>query len=137
MDINNDNNTKLNDFPEAKASWNVRYLSPEGYECMLTLRAENGSELLERASCALAYLLANACIPSTYYRNGARSAGSNANEQKKSEETSNVNGNDKNNSSLSWCPIHQVEMKAWSKDGRTWFSHKIDGGWCRGKQIGV
>ena len=41
---------------------------------------------------------------------------------------SNGNGN------VHLCPIHNVEMRRWEKDGRVWFSHKTDdGGWCGGK----
>jgi len=32
------------------------------------------------------------------------------------------------------CPIHNVPMEAHSKNGDTWYSHKLpDGSWCRGK----
>ena len=48
---------------EAPASWNTRYVDPNGFECQITLRGENGSELLEKAANAIAYLLANACTP--------------------------------------------------------------------------
>jgi hypothetical protein len=30
-------------------------------------------------------------------------------------------------------PIHECEMKRWEKDGRIWYSHKVDGKWCTGK----
>lgn len=34
----------------------------------------------------------------------------------------------------SWCPIHQLTMNKYEKDGRSWFSHKLpDNTWCRGK----
>ena len=32
-------------FSEAPASWNTRYLSPDGFICQLTLRGESGKEL--------------------------------------------------------------------------------------------
>jgi len=34
-----------------------------------------------------------------------------------------------------YCPIHQVSMRKWEKDGRSWYSHKIEGtdNWCKGK----
>lgn len=34
-----------------------------------------------------------------------------------------------------YCTIHDTPMKEWEKDGRTWFSHKIEGTetWCKGK----
>ena len=33
----------------------------------------------------------------------------------------------------SWCPVHECQMKQWEKEGRTWYSHKTDDGWCSGK----
>ena len=44
-------------FNEAPASWNTKYVSPEGFECQLTLRAESGSELLEKVNGAISHLL--------------------------------------------------------------------------------
>jgi hypothetical protein len=32
-----------------------------------------------------------------------------------------------------WCPKHGVQMQPQQKEGRQWFSHKIDGQWCKGK----
>lgn len=32
-----------------------------------------------------------------------------------------------------WCPIHQTAMRQTTKEGRSWFSHKVDGRWCKGK----
>ena len=32
-----------------------------------------------------------------------------------------------------WCAVHQVQMKENHKDGRTWWSHQVDGHWCKGK----
>src|SRR4030042_1788365 len=71
MDANN-HNGKTNDFPEAPASWNTRYIDPNGFECQITLRGESGSELLEKATIAINYLLESGCTPSVFYRNGNR-----------------------------------------------------------------
>jgi hypothetical protein len=138
MNANNNNHTngtKTSElrFDEAPASWNTRYLDPNGFECQITLRGENGTEVLEKAANAIAYLIANACTPSVYYRISSRAADSKPGEQKKSERASNGNGNDTHDSSPSWCPIHQCEMKRWDKEGRVWYSHKADGEWCKGK----
>lgn len=126
MDANNNHNNKVNDFPEAPASWNTRYLDPHGFECQLTIRAENGTDLLAKAGNAITYLLANACTPYTYFRNGSRQT-----EIKPEGNKEEVRSNGKANPA--WCPIHQCEMKRWDKDGRVWYSHKFDGEWCRGK----
>ena len=49
-------------FMEAPASWNTRFYTPEGFECQITLRGETGSELLEKAATAIAYLLSQGYI---------------------------------------------------------------------------
>jgi hypothetical protein len=125
MDASNNHNGKVNDFPEAPASWNTKYITPEGFECQITLRGDSGTELLEKAEKAIAYLLSNACTPYTYYRNASRQMESKPEENKKDAEKSNDNP--------AWCPIHQCEMKRWDKDGRVWYSHKENGEWCSGK----
>ena len=33
----------------------------------------------------------------------------------------------------SWCPLHNVQMKENVKEGRRWFSHQVNGQWCKGK----
>jgi hypothetical protein len=32
-----------------------------------------------------------------------------------------------------WCQIHKVTMQENHKDGQTWYSHKVDGQWCKGR----
>jgi hypothetical protein len=73
MNANNNQTPKANDqplseltFSEAPASWNTRYIDPNGFECQITLRGENGSELLEKAANAIAYLLKYGCAPYTF-----------------------------------------------------------------------
>jgi len=137
MDANNNHNGKTTDFPEAPASWNTRYIDPNGFECQITLRGENGTELLEKAGKAIVYLLSNACTPYTYYRNGGYQGSSKSKTETK--ETTQNNGTDGTTGSNgtthnpAWCPIHQCEMKRWDKNGRVWYSHKVDGKWCTGK----
>ena len=123
---NNNLTTSSTQMAEAPASWNTRYIHPEGFECQLTLRAETGSELLEKVNSAIAYLLTNECIPYTYNRGGYRGSANNKP----------PNGNKSNQDASvdpAWCPIHQCEMKRWEKDGRIWYSHKVDDVWCKGK----
>jgi hypothetical protein len=62
---------------EAPASWNTKYISPEGFECQLTLRAESGSDLLEKVNGAIFYLLNNDCIHYTYNRGRYRGPANN------------------------------------------------------------
>jgi hypothetical protein len=32
-----------------------------------------------------------------------------------------------------WCQIHGAAMKETTKDGRSWWSHRTDEGWCKGR----
>lgn len=97
-------------FTEAPASWNTRYVTPEGFICQITLRGETGKDLLEKAGIALAFLLEHGFQP---------------------DQKPNNNGNGPGKQ----CPIHHVEMRRFEKDGRTWYSHKADdGAWCRGRK---
>ena len=32
-----------------------------------------------------------------------------------------------------WCAIHQCQMKQTTKEGRSWWSHRVDGQWCKGR----
>jgi hypothetical protein len=32
-----------------------------------------------------------------------------------------------------WCPVHHVAMRQTTKEGRSWYSHKVDGQWCKGR----
>jgi hypothetical protein len=33
-----------------------------------------------------------------------------------------------------FCPIHQTEMRKFEKNGKSWFSHNVNGQWCNGKK---
>jgi hypothetical protein len=110
---------------EAPASWNTRYVNQEGFECQLTLRAESGSELLEKVNSAITYLLNNDCVPYTYNRGGFRGP-----TNKKSAKGNNQDRDQSDDPA--WCSIHQCEMKRWEKDGRVWYSHKSGDDWCKG-----
>ena len=97
-------------FIEAPASWNTRYTTPEGFTCQITIRGENGKDLLEKAGNALNYLIEHGFTP----------------DQKPNHYST---GDGKQ------CPIHHCQMKQFEKNGNTWYSHKTeDGQWCNGKQ---
>ena len=107
---------------EAPASWNTRYTSPEGFICQITIRADSGKELLVKAQAAIAHLLEVGCTPCDNLTFRSRSNGNHA-------ET-----NAEGTSSTKVCPVHNVEMRRWEKNGKVWFSHKQEGGsWCTGK----
>jgi hypothetical protein len=135
MDANNNHNGKTSDFPEAPASWNTRYITPEGFECQITLRGDSGTELLEKAALATVYLLKNDCIPYVY-RPGYRPNGEAKNCTDQSTRNNSANGTNNTTSNPAWCPIHQCDMRRWDKNGRVWYSHKVDGKWCNGKEAG-
>lgn len=94
-------------FTESPASWNTRYIDPKGFVCQLTIRDDNGKGLLEKASGALSYLLEQGSRPYDYKNNNSKTA---------------------------WCSIHKATMKQYSKNGKSWYSHKLPNGeWCYGK----
>ena len=142
-DNNHTNTSKTSElsFDEAPASWNTRYIDPNGFECQITLRGETGSELLEKAASAIAYLLKNGCTPYVYRPNARPTSEAKSTPAKShvTPETNGTNGTDGTYGTNSryanpaWCPIHQCEMKRWDKNGRVWYSHKVDGQWCSGK----
>lgn len=112
-------------FTESPASWNTRYITQDGFTCQLTLRSESGKELLEKANSALAYLREQGCIPFYGYQKNSNQDDNNRDANTKKD----------NNNTLdpTWCPIHEVEMKRYEKNGAVWFSHKTPDGWCNGK----
>jgi hypothetical protein len=102
-------------FTEAPASWNTRYITPEGFTCQITIRGESGKDLLDKAGIALSFLLENGYKPE---------------DNKRQHRSGNVQD-------VKLCPIHQCNMKKFEKDGRSWYSHKADDGkWCKGKEKG-
>ncbi len=128
------NNNRTTQFTESPASWNTKYLDPSGFECQLTLRAENSQDLLEKVTNAISFLLANACTPAIYFRNGIYKSDSKSTEKKISSVTNGENNISKQATSEAWCPLHEIEMRKWSKNGKIWYSHKtVDGSWCSGK----
>ena len=57
-------------FAEARASWNTRYLNPDGFECQLTLRSDSGLDVLNKAQGAINHLLKTGCTPCTNGKSG-------------------------------------------------------------------
>jgi hypothetical protein len=96
---------------ESPASWNTKYVDPSGFECMLTLRAGNGAELLKRAGVALGELIKQGCTPVS-------------------------KGNDKPQPDVTVCELHNAEMKLHSNDKGTWYSHRLaDNTYCKGRAL--
>jgi hypothetical protein len=114
---------------EAPASWNSKYITPDGFVCQLTLRGESGKDLLEKANAALTWLKENGFLPCE--NNGFRPRNNGGSSHVQSSSTApaaNGNGNDSH-----ICPVHHIEMRKWEKDGKVWYSHKDGDGWCTGK----
>jgi hypothetical protein len=112
---------------EAPASWNTKYTTPEGFTCQITLRADSGKELLEKAQAAITHLLQAGCTPCDNFTFRPKSNGNGHTPQ---TETNAANGNNGH-----VCSVHNVEMRRFEKEGRVWYSHKTDeGGWCNGKK---
>jgi len=78
----------------------------------------------------LTWLRENGFAPSDF--NGYRSR-NNGNKSENNPQPSNGNSNGKQDHPENICPIHQCEMKRWEKNGKVWYSHKTEDGWCTGK----
>jgi len=112
---------------ESPVSWKTLYVSPEGFNCQLTLRGESGQEVLEKARVAITTLLANGCKPNGNHHN------SNNNSNGSTIQNNNGSGGARERE---YCLIHDCAMKRWEKNGRVWYSHKVAGTeneWCNGK----
>jgi len=122
------NNTEGSyDYSEDLASWAVRFIHPTGFQCILTIQAGTGAEALKKAESALSHLVEAKCTP-------IRKEAHNGNERDnghRSGKTTLVksDGNDK----TVICPLHNVQMQKWSKNGRSWYAHRWEDGWCHGK----
>ena len=100
----------------ASATWSVRYRDSSGFDCQLSLESSSGVDVLQKAQAALTKLSESGCTPSNNHQ-----LISAKDEPEKAE--SHI------------CPIHNVPMREWKKNGRSWYSHKLeDGSWCKGKE---
>jgi hypothetical protein len=133
--------SKTTSYMEAPASWNTKYLSSEGFVCQITLRADSGRELLEKAQLAIAHLIETGCTPcETLAFRPKNNGNGNGHKPTSASEPAHVtnsapstNSNNGNGNAL-LCSIHNVEMRRFEKNGQVWFSHKTeDGIWCSGK----
>ena len=115
-------------YVEATATWATRYLDPSGFECMLSIQAETGAEALRKAEGAIAHLTEGKCLP--HHRDAHNGYGQGNGHKSGATVMVKPDGNSKN----PICPIHGIEMHKWSKNGRTWHSHRWEDGWCNGKK---
>jgi hypothetical protein len=119
-----------NGFAEAPASWNVRYITPDGFACQLTLRGETGAELVRRTEAALRWLLDHDCSPSGGLA-GTRAFRHDAGQASRAGADRAPAGD---RPDPAWCAVHLVSMQRRERDGKVWYSHRTpDGGWCKGR----
>jgi hypothetical protein len=112
---------------EATSTWSTRYIDPSGFECLLSIQAETGSEALKKAESAISHLLEAECAP--LHKNAPNGNHKENGNNSKGTVLVKTGGNGKN----PICPIHDIEMQKWSKNGRIWYSHRWEDGWCQGK----
>ena len=121
-------------FAEAPASWNTKYLRPDGFFCQLTLRGTDGADLLPKTDKAIEWLIAHNCKPMNGFKVGGQSAGNgNRNNSKSNGQSKAAPKLENGQTDPAWCPIHGCAMKRREKDGQVWYSHKVGDEWCRGK----
>lgn len=107
-------NEDLNQWPEMPSVIWFKF-ELNGFETSLTLRGTSGLELLTKAQAAMTKVSELGGTPIS--RNGSRANGADA----------------------KICPIHNVKMQKYEKDGRSWWSHKAvdpetnEDFWCKGK----
>lgn len=109
-------------YVEAIAQWTTRYHHPSGFDCQITLEAQSGVEALKKGEAAISHLIELKYQPVPF---------SNSNGVTQKAEISTPPPSTSGNPI---CPLHNVEMKEYRKGDCSWFSHRIQNGWCRGEQ---
>lgn len=96
----------LNGHTEAPASFNVKAISPQGFDIMLTLRANDTGELLGRIEKALAWLIKHKFTPTSARSSGGGANGPSANSGNGKQKYCTEKRDDPG-----FCPVHGKEMK--------------------------
>jgi len=108
--------------PEAPVSWTARYTSPEGFDCMLTLRGTEVKAVMGQAKAAVEAMVKAGCKPQASRPPASASSNGNGNGEGRAEDTPPI------------CAIHHTPMqKRQSKSGGYFWScnQKLeDGSWC-------
>lgn len=105
----------------APTVWTVKYVDQDGFECTLSLAGEDIKALVLQSRQVLHSLKAAGCKP-----------------QPTSCTAPATNGNGNGHTPAAsidpaWCTVHNVKMTKHESGGQVWYSHKVDGAWCRGK----
>lgn len=132
-------------FAEAPASFNVKLVSPDGYDCMMTLRGASGAELLPKVEQVLEWAKSHGYRPTANGRSDPARGSSNgqpaqgggnghAEAQAKGDDPDVLT--DDRGKSYKVCEVHQARMYAKTgKGGQVWYSHQTASGeWCKGKK---
>jgi hypothetical protein len=97
--------------PEAPASANA-YITIAGRQAQITIRGHDANALLEELETLLQRFPVEAPALALTTNTGKTPA----------------------MAPVGWCSVHNTQMKENTKEGRTWYSHKMaDGSWCKGK----
>jgi len=87
--------------PEAPVSWTVRYTSPEGFDCMLTLRGTEVKAVMGQAKAAVEAMVKAGCKPQASHTPAVASG----------------NGNGHSDDAAPMCPTHNKPMKRSQRGG--------------------
>jgi hypothetical protein len=96
--------------PEAPASLNC-YVTVAGRQAQITVRGHDASALLAELESLLERFPVEGPTAASTPEKGKTPA----------------------TAPVGWCAVHNTPMKENIKEGRTWYSHRTDAGWCKGK----
>ncbi len=113
-------------YSESLAQWSTRFKHPSGFDCQLTIEDETGQEVLKKGEAAITFLLETKCLPLPHGNQGS------GHPEGESSVKAGPTTKEEFQSILPMCSLHNVPMKRWSKNGRSWYSHRWEGGWCKG-----
>ena len=100
---------ELDDLPEAPASATLKVWNQDNYGVLFTMRDTDSRKLYVRVNNFIKVLKADGW-KADWLQNGS-----------------------KVEHGPEWCPIHNVAMKKYTKEDRSWYSHKNGDAWCNGR----
>jgi len=119
-------------YTESPASWSTHYVDPSGFSCELKLCSDSGADLLKKAAAAMQALVNSGCTPAPTAK-PATNGHTNGYSQPSNGHTE-APHLDNGQEDPTLCKIHGTAMARHERDGRSWFSHRLDdGSYCKGK----